>query len=420
MLNRSKAPNISLSKNPGLTSVQTAQLNNGIPVYTINSGVQKIMMAEFVFEAGRSVEFKKQAAYFTNALLKEGTKTKSAQQLSNAFEYYGASIKTIAGYDFCSIIITCLSKYFEQVIAIIAEIILHPIFNESELEIFRANQLQQLKINLSKHEYIANKKTNSMLWGNNHAYGYPTTTKDIEAVNKQDLLNHYNAFYKPENCKVFIGGRPPEKYLETLNSFFGNWSGKKVSAIPKQYKMLDYSFPKIEDAHQASLRLTFNSIGKQHPNFTNFYVLNTILGGYFGSRLMMNIREANGFTYGIYSMLFSMRQGAQCVISTEVGKQNIDDTLSEITKEIVRLKTELIGEEELTMVKNYLSGYCLTLIDGPFNQLSILKEMELMNLSHDNFDNFAASIQTINAKQIIETAQQYLPNVQDMIMVCEG
>jgi predicted Zn-dependent peptidase len=201
---------------------------------------------------------------------------------------------------------------------------------------------------------------------------------------------------------------------------FSRWENTvSLPSIPKPNP--DNSTIKIEkkDAVQTGIRMGKILFDRSHPDYHKMTVVNTILGEYFGSRLMTNIREDKGYTYGIGSYLGENQANGYFVIATEVGNQFLDDTLVQITLELERMRNELVPEDELTLVKNYLYGQFLRGADGPFSMMELFSAVEIHGLDYSYYQQAIKTITEISAEEIKQTAHQHL-NPNEMLVVTAG
>ena len=162
-----------------------------------------------------------------------------------------------------------------------------------------------------------------------------------------------------------------------------------------------------EGALQSAIRIGKLMFNKTHPDFQSLQVLNTVYGGYFGSRLMSNIREDKGYTYGIGSGLVSLQHGGYFFITTEVGVDVTAKAIKEIYFEMDRLRKEKITTDELQLVKNYLLGTFLRSVDGPFAMADRFKGILNYNLGYDYFDRYIATIRAVSASDLMGLANTY-------------
>jgi zinc protease len=391
-------------------------LDNGTPVYAIEAGEQEVMQLELVFDAGNWYEDKNIIAASTNFLIKNGTTKKTAFEINEHFDYYGAFLNRSCYNETATISLHTLSKHLHHLTPVITELLEESIFPESELDIYKQNQKQRLEVNLKKCDFVANRLIDESLYGFHHPYGRYTSTLDYDAVDTESLKKFYQHYYQNGNCKIFIAGKLPKNYIEILNQSFGHLPfGKNsitfnsIALQPASEKMLTI----INDTNgvQAAVRIARPFPNKNHPDFQKTLVLNTIYGGFFGSRLMSNIREDKGYTYGIHSYLQNYIHHSAWMISTECGRDVYEATIEEVYKEMKIIQDELIEEDELNLVRNYMIGSILGDLDGPFQIINRWKSYILNNLTEDYFRNAIQTIKTVSAEELNALAKKYLnPN----------
>ncbi len=429
-INRSFSPEI-LTINPdsfGIDSLMPLKNNflNGIPYYQINKGTQDVLKIEFLFKAGTSYQEIPFSAFSTIQLLTEGTVNYSAEKIADTFDYFGAYIEKEIDRDFASITIYCLNKYLENIIPFVEEIIKYPVFPENEIAIFKEKQKMQLTINNQKVNFVARTKFLEQIFGSKHPYGQKAEIEDIEIIENKHLADFYKKHFHSNNCNILISGRINENTVALLEKYFGNtkWGNVSENIILKDLsKTIDNQQHKLfiqkDDAVQTAVRIGRVLFSIKDPDFHKFEVLNTILGGYFGSRLMKNIREDKGFTYGVGSGLLPLKHSGYFFITTEVGQEYTKQTIDEIYKELKKLREELVSEEELSLVKTYKLGEFMRSIDGPFAIADIVKTMIQFDLSIDNYKNYIKTLQVITAEDIQFIANKYLQD-NNLYELCVG
>jgi zinc protease len=410
MLNRKKQPPIYEVKDLKLPPIQHIYLDNQIPVYVINLGLQEVVKVEVVFHAGRPFESTPLASRATGSLIKEGTQTLSSSEIAEKIDFLGGSISTPSGLDTSNVVLQCLTKHFDQLLPLLAEMILTPAFPQKELDTFIENNIQGLQVELSKSDIVAYRQITENIFGKEHPYGYNSDETMYRNLERSALVEHYKANYHAGNCTIFISGKINDEMLKSLNTYFGKMEKreKKIFTPPVITTKPSKIFIEKKDSSQTAISIGRRLFSRNHEDFNTFFVLNTILGGYFGSRLMENIREEKGYTYNIYSASEPMLFDGYFYISTEVGNEYLKATKEEIYKEITILKNELIDKKELKMVKNYLLGNILTMIDGPFNVAEIVKSYVTENVPFENFEKIVAIIRAVSAEQLRDIACKYL------------
>ena len=388
-------------------------LDNGIHVYSVNAGAQEVIQLEMVYYAGNSYEQQKGIASATNFLLKNGTSTKTAFQINEAFDYYGGYCSRACYNETATITLHSLTKHIDNLLPIVYEMLTDAVFSQEELDIFKQNSQQRLKVNLQKADFIAGRLIDSYVYGEQHPYGVYTNPLDIDNLTVEKCKAFYNQYYINGNCVIFVSGSFPEGIKEKLNNQFGQLKVNKqlvytphittTPAIQKKYRIEN-----DPSAVQGAIRLASPFPTRQHPDFKKAMVLNTVFGGFFGARLMSNIREDKGYTYGIYSYIQNHLQHTAWVVSTDAGKDVSEATIEEVYKEMKRLREEKISEEELLLVRNYMIGGILGELDGPFQIMAKWKNIILNNVDENYFYDSVREIKTVSADELLALANKYL------------
>ncbi|MGB4844029.1 MAG: pitrilysin family protein [Ferruginibacter sp.] len=414
-MNRKSAPAIkdAIEFNLQLKPYRKFNLDNGVPVYAIDAGAQEVLQVELVFYAGNWFEKQNSIASATNSLIKNGTSNKTAFQLNEEFEYYGAYLNRACYNETAVVSLSALSKQLPALLPVVREMITDSVFKEEELNIYKQNSRQRLSVSLQKSDFVANRLCDAYLYGEDHPYGKYTNASDIDALESSLLKTYFNEYYVNGQCVIFLSGKLPDDAEQQLNKAFGDLSLKAfnnklsvIDQIPAAEKK--YRIQNDVNGVQGSIRIARPFFNRHHPDFMKVMVLNNLFGGFFGSRLMSNIREDKGYTYGIYSYVQNHIHDSAWMISTEAGKDVCEATIEEVYKEMKLLREELVDEEELLLVRNYLIGTILGDLDGPFHIMGRWKNLILNNLTDDYFYRSIETIKTIPAEELRELAKKYL------------
>ena len=412
-LDRIKGPLSKAVPHIDLQQAKKYTLDNGIPVYVISSGFQELVKIEMLYFNLQFDSKQPLVDSATNRMLQEGTKKYSAQQLADMVDYYGAFFETDENFDFCSIDLFTLNKYLEQTLPMVADMLYNPVFPQRELDVYIRNFKQRLQVDDEKVGSVARRKFNAIIFGKEHSYGYYVHGSDYENLKRDDLAAYHAAKYDPRNCTIIVSGLVPENCVALLNKNFGQHvatatNGLKKVSIPFQPEVEKKQYIEKDGAIQSAIRIGKPFFNRRHPDYPGMAVLNTLLGGYFGSRLMSNIREDKGYTYGIGSAIVSMKQEGYFFISTEVGSDVTTKALDEIYTEIDLLKTELVEADELEMVRNYMLGTFLKSIDGAFQLAERFKSIHLSELDYGYYNRYLDKIRSIGPDELQELARKYL------------
>ncbi|RPD50986.1 M16 family metallopeptidase [Paracnuella aquatica] len=394
-----------------LKPYEKAVLDNGVEVYAINAGTEDVLQIEWVFYAGNSYEHKNLVAASTNFLLKNGTSQKNAFQINEHFEYYGAYMNRNCYNETATLSIHTLSKHLPHLLPVVKELVTDSVFPQEELDTYRQNMKQRLRVNLKKSDFVASRLIDTYLYGEDHPYGKYSKFEDFDALEQEELKKFFSEYYQQGKLIIFVAGKLPQNIFELLNQSFGDLNIKTVDvpepaivpATEKKYRVIN-----DQQGVQGAIRLASPFPNRHHPDFMKVQVLNNLFGGFFGSRLMSNIREDKGYTYGIYSYLQNHLQQSAWVISTEAGRDVSEATVAEVYKEMERLRNEPVDDEELLLVRNYMMGSILGDLDGPFHIINRWKNIILNGLTGQYFYDQINTIKSASSEELQALANKYL------------
>lgn len=410
--------------NPGsLAPVRSFVLGNGIPVHIIEGGTEEVMRIEFFLKAGTVTETVPLQASSTNLMLTEGSEKYSSEDIKAMLDGYGVFHQLSAEKDTAGLIIYFLNKHAEKVIELASEILFNSVFPEKEFEVMMRKRLRWFIVSREKVQTLASEKFFEMVFGNNHPYGRMISENDFEALNTEHLRNFYRRFYIPGNLSVIISGKIIENIREILDKHMGSkFPGTlllpEIEPGFQRCPQKRIHVPR-QGAVQSAIRIGSATINKRHPDYPGLKVLNTILGGYFSSRLMKNIREEKGYTYGIRSVAASLNLSGYKVISAEVDRQSAGEAIAEIYREIGILQKEPVADEELELVRNYMSGEMVRMFDGPFAMAESFRAVWEFNLDTDYYDKLAHTVRTITPGELLHLANKYY-NIDELYEIVAG
>nr|WKN35543.1 pitrilysin family protein [Tunicatimonas sp. TK19036] len=412
IIDRSVPPPSQAVEEVKLAQAKTHFLSNGVPVHYIRAGKEPIIGIEILFpQAGVKHETEVGTSYFATKMLVEGTARRSAFAISNFVDSYGAFLQLSPGLDYASLEIYTLKKYTDALLNLLVELLTEASFPEDELNKLKAIQIQKIRVNNEKSSIVASKKIRSVLFGDNQPYGKTLTEEQVSQVSREDLI----AFYQKNmasNWEIIVSGQVDEEVLTLLEKHIGTLavekraSQKQTDIWERQSSEKKHLVERKENL-QSSLRIGIPLFTKDHPDYIPVRILNTVLGGYFGSRLMKNIREEKGLTYGIYSSIVNLQEAGYLVIGTDVKKEFTEQALTEIYHELAILRNRTIGEIELNTVKNYMAGRLLTSIDTPFALAEKFKSIYLHNLDYGYYNEYLRVINHIESEKLLEMANRY-------------
>lgn len=424
MLNRTIPPDYKDIEEIILPTLEEFTLGNDLKLHIINVPGTDILRIEFLFDAGNWYQEKNLIATSVTSMLLGGTRKREEKEIAEIIDFYGAFIDLGIDQDYAWMVLYTLNKFLPQALEVIQDVIEHACFPEINLITYLGKRKQSFIIENQKVKTIAKKTFAEVLFGKDHPYGKAATEDDFGMVKRDDLLSFFKSYYHPSRCRVYVSGAIEKDFLKTFSQYFGknNWNKLYPEHRPR-FKILTspekIHFIKKDDAVQSALRVGCIAITKNHPDYVALEVLNTILGGYFGSRLMKNIREEKGYTYGIGSAIVSFKETGAFVVASEVGNEYCRPTINEIYNEIERIKADIIPEDELALVKNFMIGDLLRSADGPFQVVDIWKSIVEFDLGEDYFRNIILEIKNTDADRLKLIANQYLQK-NNLIEVVAG
>ena len=406
---RLEAPEIKTIKNVDFPHPDKFILDNGIEVNSFNMGSQEAVQIDVIFNVSRAAGKNPLVAKAVNEIIGEASSSKKPGILNEAIDFHGAFLESTYSIDHSSLSLFTLTKKLDDVLPLFSEVVLDAVFPKRELGIYLTNSKQKFKVNQEKVDTLVKRLYSKNLYGN-HYYGSRTELNHFEEVTVMDLEDFYRNYYTSDNCTILVSGKFDEDLLQKLNNVFGKMkSGIKT---PIESKLLQsnsvHVFEEKETAIQSGVRVgklldvEFGSL-----EYFQLKILNAVFGGYFGSRLMSNIREDKGYTYGIGSNVSSLKGASVFTIATEVGADVTKKTLIEIYKELDRLSVELIDEDELQVVRNYLLGSILQSSDGAFSLAQQFKGVNFLGKDLGFFKDYIKAIAEVTPSDLQRIAKKY-------------
>lgn len=424
MLNRKQSPVIkdAIEFELKLKPYQKYVLNNGVEVYAVDAGTEEVLQVEWVFYSGNWFEKQNLIAASTNFLLKNGTSQKSAFQINEHFEFYGSYLNRHCYNETATLSLHCLSKHLGELLPVVKELIVDSVFPEEEISIYKQNMKQRLNVNMKKSDFVAGRLIDAYLFGEHHPYGRYSRFEDFDNVTREQLQQFYQQYYLNGKMMLFVAGKLPANTIELLNKYFGDLNSGQVELFDHQPMAAEekkYRISNDPNGVQGAIRIASPFPNRHHPDFMKVQVLNNVFGGFFGSRLMSNIREDKGYTYGIHSYLQNHIQQSAWMISTEAGRDVCEATIVEVYKEMEDLRNIPIEEDELLLVRNYMMGSILGDLDGPFHIINRWKNIILNGLDESFFYKQMDTIRTVSAEELRGLANKYLvpENFYELVVV---
>ncbi|MES2799121.1 MAG: pitrilysin family protein [Bacteroidota bacterium] len=408
MINRQLVPEVQSIQTIEFLSSKRMDLGPNCKLFWMNEVPDETAKVELYFRAGAIHASKKGLASIMNGFLLSGTATKSSTQIQNELNNLGAFYESNAGIEYSVISIYSLKENMNAILRIFQDAINNSIFDENELEELIADRKQKFKVNNEKVSTKAQRLFQTKLFDGT-AYAAIVEEEDFEKITSTDLKSFYEEAYINGLYKIVVCGAFEEESIVEMSTILKGWASNEAIKFEANFANLAGNFhDDKKNALQTAIRIGRTLFNKNHNDYIDFQILNTILGDYFGSRLMTNIREDKGYTYGIGSMVIETNASGYFLIATEVGNEVKDAAIDEIKFEIERLKNELVPEEELNLVKNYMLGQLLKSVDGAYAMLDLDVNLDNYQLDSSYLDKVIDGIKKFTPARLQELAKKYL------------
>lgn len=415
-----KIPQIEIPQTLEITPASEELLANGLKLYTLQADEFEVVRLTLVFHAGPVTQQAPFVAGATANLLAEGSEHFSGREIAERLDFYGSYFEVNLDRDYVYISFCALSKYICQTLEMAAEILLHPAFPEEEVITYRTKRRQQLAIERQKVDVQARERFVEALFGIEHPYGVCYPEAEYDHLTRSRLIDHYSRLYTAPNAIAVCSGKIDSATRSAILDL--------CNQIPTGEPFVP-SFPSTESRHewfierpeavQSAIRIGRLLFPRNHPDFVGMQVVATLLGGYFGARLMHNLREVHGYTYGVMATMVNFEREGYFAIATQVGAEVTRQALDEIFCEIQQIRSQPVTTEELTLAKNILTGEMMRILDGPFGIADVTIENVLTGNDNDSVNRNLQEIRSITPERILHLAQKYL-NPQDLCTIVVG
>ena len=412
-MDRTIQPEIQPLKNFHIQTPVRTTLPNGIPLTVINAGEQEVVRMDVLFSGGRWQQSQKLQALFTNRMLREGTTKYTAATIAEKLDYYGSWLELSSSSEYAYITVYSLNKYLAKTLEVVESMIKEPLFPQKELQTILDTNIQQYLVNTSKVDFLAHRSLLKSLYGEQHPCGKIVMEEDYHTITPEVLREFYERHYHSGNCSIFLSGKVTDDIISRVTDIFGIPFGQYQLQMPKS------SFPfaaipekriftEREDALQSAVKMGCTTITREHPDYPKLRVLMTLFGGYFGSRLMSNIREDKGYTYGISAGVVFYPDSGLLIVSTETDNEYVEPLIQEVYHEIDRLHLDPVSAEELRIVRNYMLGEMCRSYESPFSLSDAWIFIATSGLKDDYFARSLQAVNEITPAEIQDLAQRYL------------
>ncbi|MFD1469718.1 M16 family metallopeptidase [Hymenobacter caeli] len=420
MLDRTVAPPVQPLARVALPATEVMTLPNHARLHTLANDAQPVVRLQVALPAGKIAEPRPSLALLTARALLEGTATRTARQIADEVAFYGASLDCDSGPDRALLTLHCLTRHLPTLLPLVHEVLTQPAFPAPELAQLQTRTVQNVQVERRKAGYRASERFNQNLFGAAHPYGQLFDEAAFQALTRAEVLAFHRATYPLGGAEIFLCGDVAghqQLVADTLGGGPAAGPALVAPAPPLAAFQPTTDHVAVSGSLQASLRIGRPWPAPQHPDTHRLNLLIKVLGGYFGSRLMRNIREDKGLTYGISASVSNRERAAALTIGTDVKGDSAPLAVAEIQHELRRLQDELIPADELETVKNYTLGKFANDLSTVFEQADKYRNIVLMALPADYYAQFVQQIEAADAPALQRLAQEYLSPAAMQVVV---
>lgn len=424
MLNKNLIPKFEHLKDIKFPPYFEKTLNNGIKLFVVEDSEYPLVTTRFVFKTGAFFDagFKSGVAHLVSKLLNKGTKRFSATELSEQIDYYGAVVSTGCGYDASYIYSNCMKKYLNEVFELVSDIVWQPAFEQSELDREKYQLLNIIMSDFDEADYLAERLFKKSVYKETpYSFNIKGNEESVNLITRDDITNFYQKYYTPDNLILAVVGDVTVGEVEELiaSRFVqlpaGEKAGKQTVTLSKEEGINVYLVEK-KGAVQSEIQMGHIGVTRDNPDYIKIYVMNMILGGYFTSRINRNLREVHGYTYGARSSFNYYKWAGDFCVETNVKTEQSKAAVEEVLKEIRKIKTEPVKDEELETIKNYVMGNFPLQLETANAIATHIINLEFYELEKDYYNTFIGKVNSVSREDVLEVANKYLD--ADNISIC--
>ncbi len=400
------------------------QLPNGVPLFLINEGVRDVVRLDLLFSGGYAVQNQPLQALFTNRMLREGCSAMGATAFSRSIDSCGAWIETYSTQECNHVTLYSLKRHIGKLLKIISDAVKSPAFSERRLNVVRAANKSHFQVNSCKVDVVAQRHFEKSLWGAEHKFGRLVTVEDYDAITVESLREYYARVYGACNCSIFLSGNIDDAIVQTVTNYFGEeqWGAStpvKIDDVPPVGSACGRVDVKVNDTMQSTVKIGSMTLDTSHPDFQTLKYMTVLLGGFFGSRLMTNIRERNGYTYHIEADISAFGKRNALVVTSETSNEYVSPLIAEVYNEFSRLQNEPVSLKEMEKLRNCTLGELCREYEGVIAKADIFINTYLSGEPFESVNKYLNVVRTATPEDFMRMAQAHL-SPEKMIEIVAG
>ena len=415
MLNRTEQPLFRPLTDIHIPEPSLVRLNDGMSLYVLHNSEQGVIRIDFMIRGGVWQQAQPLLALFTVRMLREGTKRLSSLDIATQLDFYGAWLEQTCMSDYVVLTLYTLSKYLGQTLPIVVSMLREATFPEEEFRVCIENNIQHFRVSQSKVRNVAHRHFMNLLFGDNHPSGHLLVENDYRNLTTEKLRQHYEKYYQAGHTVMYVSGCVRAEVISQISEIVKDYTDtstlqEQLSEVKPQRQLSPEKrhFQELSGSVQCGIGMGMLTIPPTHPDYTSLRFVTTLLGGYYGSRLMSNIREEKGYTYGISASVLPYADCSVLAITTETANAHVEPLIGEVYREIERLKAEPVSAEELQMVKNYLIADVCRSYESVLSMTDAWIYVHTNRLSNKYYETLAQEIMRLTPEDIKNISRKYL------------
>ncbi len=404
-----QAPKITDASELKLATPEIHHLKSGQRLWVLRDPGLPLVKAQFLFHHGLVDQYMPMLNSSTWSNAFAGTKRHSTEDMALKLDTMGLMMEEESEVESSGFTVNIHNDFFGEFLDLCFEVFDSANFPESELQRYRERRRQSFLINSQKASIVASRSFSKAFYGGQHPLGIQVTPEHFDMLNQDRLKKHWEEELTRAPLDVLVSGNPKEEDLDRISTWM---EGRQVDFQRKPFPERNPEGSEItqdwEKAMQSALKIGLEMPGANHPDYVGLKFTVQVLGGYFGSRLMKELREEKGYTYGVHAGLVSNSKLGVMTIRTEVGKEFREESLGIIEKEIENLVAHPPLEDEILKVRRYMQGQILEAADGVMSQQELWKSAWQLGLPEGHFENFYSKLNSLDTHQVLALANKYL------------
>ena len=403
------APDMVIPSAVDVPSFELTTTPEGGRIYHMNVSNLDLLRISVVFRAGVRYQSHPFTASATVGMLAEGTSGYTSEKLAEMMDYYGLYYNTSIDRDYSIVTVCCLNKFLDEALLVLYQMLTSPLFPQKELGIYASKRKQSLTVERTKVDVLAAELFWKSLYGEDHPYGRSSSESAYDTLTREMLRDFFSRYYTLENSFVVVSGKIELGFVERISEVVDRMphGSRAFNTLPAPCSVRKAAIEK-PDALQTAVRMGRVLFKSDHPDYVPMQVAATVLGGYFSSRLVQNLREDKGYTYGAWAQVGCSEDSGYIAISTQVAAEHAHDAVREILREIERLRTEPVPKEELDMVRSVMIGEMMRILDGPFGICDVAIENIQNGADNGRINRIVETINATTPEDIMRVANIYL------------